>query len=143
MKSKVLLVDDDAMILAGLKRKLRNQFRIETALSGEEALRKIEEDGPYAVIVSDYFMPGMNGIEFLCRAKETDPDSMRMMLTGSADMSTAIKAVNEGSIFQFHPKPCPADTLSKAIQSGIDAYQRPQPIKRNLRKSKGRWPRPV
>ena len=124
MKSKVLLVDDDAMILAGLKRKLRNQFRIETALSGEEALRKIEEDGPYAVIVSDYFMPGMNGIEFLCRAKETDPDSMRMMLTGSADMSTAIKAVNEGSIFQFHPKPCPADTLSKAIQSGIDAYHK-------------------
>jgi len=122
MKGKVLLVDDDAMILAGLKRKLRNQFRIETALSGEEGLRKIDENGPYAVIVSDYFMPGMNGIEFLCRVKETDPDSVRMMLTGSADMSTAIQAVNEGSIFQFHPKPCPADTLSKAIQSGVDAY---------------------
>jgi serine phosphatase RsbU (regulator of sigma subunit) len=122
MKGKVLLVDDDAMILAGLKRKLRNQFRIETALSGEEGLRKIEENGPYAVIVSDYFMPGMNGIEFLCRVKETDPDSVRMMLTGSADMSTAIQAVNEGSIFQFHPKPCPADTLGKAIQSGVDAY---------------------
>jgi len=117
-----LLVDDDAMILAGLKRKLRNQFRIETALSGEEGLRKIDENGPYAVIVSDYFMPGMNGIEFLCRVKETDPDSVRMMLTGSADMSTAIQAVNEGSIFQFHPKPCPADTLGKAIQSGVDAY---------------------
>jgi serine phosphatase RsbU (regulator of sigma subunit) len=124
MKSKILLVDDDAMVLAGLKRQLRNQFRIETALSGEEGIRKIEEDGPYAVIVSDYFMPGMNGIEFLCRAKETDPDSMRMMLTGSADMSTAIKAVNEGSIFQFHPKPCPANTLGKAIQSGIDAYRK-------------------
>jgi serine phosphatase RsbU (regulator of sigma subunit) len=122
MKGKVLLVDDDAMILAGLKRKLRNQFRIETALSGEEGLRKIEENGPYAVIVSDYFMPGMNGIEFLCRVKETDPDSVRMMLTGSADMSTAIQAVNEGSIFQFHPKPCPTDTLGKAIQSGVDAY---------------------
>jgi sigma-B regulation protein RsbU (phosphoserine phosphatase) len=45
-----------------------------------------------------------------------------MMLTGSADMSTAIQAVNEGSIFQFHPKPCPTDTLGKAIQSGVDAY---------------------
>jgi serine phosphatase RsbU (regulator of sigma subunit) len=122
MKGKVLLVDDDAMILAGLKRHLRNQFRIETALSGEEGLKKIDENGPYAVIVSDYFMPGMNGIEFLCRVKKTDPDSVRMMLTGSADMSTAIQAVNEGSIFQFHPKPCPAETLSKAIQSGVDAY---------------------
>jgi serine phosphatase RsbU (regulator of sigma subunit) len=122
MKDKVLLVDDDAMILAGLKRHLRNQFRIETALSGEEGLKRVEENGPYAVIISDFSMPGMNGIEFLCRVKETDPDSVRMMLTGSADMSTAIQAVNEGSIFQFHPKPCPADTLGKAIQSGVDAY---------------------
>ena len=85
---------------------------------------RIEKNGPYAVIVSDFAMPGMNGVEFLCRVKETDPDSMRMMLTGSADMSTAIKALNEGSIFQFHPKPCPADTLGKAIQSGIDAYHK-------------------
>jgi len=122
MKGKVLLVDDDVMILAGLRRHLRNQFRIETALSGEEGLKRVAENGPYAVIVSDFSMPGMNGIEFLCRVKETDPDSVRMMLTGSADMSTAIQAVNEGSIFQFHPKPCPADTLGKAIQSGIDAY---------------------
>jgi serine phosphatase RsbU (regulator of sigma subunit) len=124
MKDKVLLVDDDAMVLAGLKRQLRNQFRIETALSGKEALKRIEEKGPFAVIVSDYFMPGMNGIEFLCRVKETDPDTVRMMLTGSADMSTAIQAVNEGSIFQFHPKPCPTDTLGKAIQSGIEAYRK-------------------
>ena len=122
MKGKVLLVDDDSMVLAGLKRHLRNQVRIETALSGEEGLKRVEKNGPYAVIVSDFSMPGMNGIEFLCRVKETDPDSVRMMLTGSADMSTAIQAVNEGSIFQFHPKPCPADTLGKAIQSGIDAY---------------------
>jgi sigma-B regulation protein RsbU (phosphoserine phosphatase) len=112
------------MILAGLKRHLRNQFRIETALSGEEGLKRIKENGPYAVIVSDFSMPGMNGIEFLCRVKKTDPDSTRMMLTGSDDMTTAIQAVNEGSIFQFHPKPCPADTLGKAIQSGVEAYRK-------------------
>jgi sigma-B regulation protein RsbU (phosphoserine phosphatase) len=115
-------VDDDAMVLAGLKRHLRNKFCIETALSGEEGLKSVRENGPYAVIVSDFSMPGMNGIEFLCRVKETDPDTVRMMLTGTADMSTAIQAVNEGSIFQFHPKPCPAEILGKAIQSGIDTY---------------------
>jgi serine phosphatase RsbU (regulator of sigma subunit) len=134
MKDKVLLVDDDAMVLAGLKRQLRNQFRIETALSGKEALKRIEEKGPFAVIVSDYFMPGMNGIEFLCRVKETDPDTVRMMLTGSADMSTAIQAVNEGSIFQFHPKPCPADTLGKAIQSGTEAYRKTTTHQRQFKK---------
>ncbi len=119
MKDKVLLVDDDAMVLAGLKRQLRNKFSIDMALSGEEALKQVQENGPYAVIVSDYMMPGMNGIEFLSHVKKTNPDTVRMMLTGTADMPTAIRAVNEGSIFQFHPKPCPADTLCQAIQSAI------------------------
>ena len=123
MNDKILLVDDEAKVLAGIKRQLRKKFQIETALSGEEALKIIDEKGPFAVIVSDYNMPGMNGIDFLCRVKKVDPDTVRMMLTGSADMSTAIAAVNEGSIFQFHPKPCPAETLGKAIKSGVDKYR--------------------
>ena len=86
-------------------------------------MKVIDEKGPFAVVVSDYKMPGMNGIDFLCKVKSVDPDTVRMMLTGSADMSTAIAAVNEGSIFQFHPKPCPADTLGKAIKSGLDKYR--------------------
>jgi sigma-B regulation protein RsbU (phosphoserine phosphatase) len=124
MRAKVLLVDDDPMLLAGLKRQLRKRFSIETAISGEDGLKMLEAHGPYAVIVSDFLMPGMNGIEFLSQVKMTCPDTVRMMLTGSADMTTAIKAVNEGSIYKFHPKPCPADTLGAAIQSGIDEYQK-------------------
>ena len=125
MKDKVLLVDDDAMILSGLKRQLRKkQFYIETALSGEEAMNKVRDNGPFAVIVSDFHMPGMNGIEFLCQVKEANPDTVRMMLTGSDDMATAIKAVNEGSIYKFHPKPCPAETLGTAIQDGISEFRK-------------------
>ncbi len=124
MRTKILLVDDDAMLLAGLKRQLRNQFRVETAISGEDAVKMVAENGPYAVVVSDYMMPGMNGIEFLSQVKQINPNTIRMMLTGSADMSTAIKAVNEGSIYKFHPKPCPTETLGTAIQSGIDEYQK-------------------
>ena len=124
MKAKILLVDDDAMLLAGLNRQLRKKFMIETAISGEDAVKMVEENGPYAVVVSDFMMPGMNGIELLRQVKQTDPDTIRMMLTGSADMATAIKAVNEGSIYKFHPKPCPAETLGAAIQSGIDEYQK-------------------
>jgi serine phosphatase RsbU (regulator of sigma subunit) len=124
MRTKILLVDDDEMLLAGLKRQLRNKFRVETAVSGEDAVKMVEENGPYAVVVSDYMMPGMNGIEFLRQVKQTNPDTIRMMLTGSADMTTAISAVNEGSIYKFHPKPCPAETLGQAIQSGIENYQK-------------------
>ncbi len=122
MRTKVLLVDDDELLLAGLKRQLRNKFRIETAISGEDAVKMVQENGPYAVVVSDYLMPGMNGIELLRQVKASDPDTIRMMLTGSADMAIAIKAVNEGSIYKFHPKPCPAETLGEAIQSGIEEY---------------------
>ena len=124
MKDKVLLVDDDAMVLAGLKRQLRNRFSIDTALSGEEALQRMRENGPYAVIVSDFMMPGMNGVEFLSRVKKSNPETIRMMLTGTADMPTAIKAVNEGNVFQFHPKPCPTETLSQAIHSGLAQYKK-------------------
>jgi serine phosphatase RsbU (regulator of sigma subunit) len=136
MEDKVLLVDDDAMVLAGLKRQLRNQFSIDTALSGEEALQRLRENGPYAVIVSDFMMPGMNGVEFLSRVKNSNPETIRMMLTGTADMPTAIKAVNEGNIFQFHPKPCPAETLSKAIQSGLTHYKKTVADQHQLRKVK-------
>ena len=136
MKDKILLVDDDAMVLSGLKRQLRGQFRIETALSGDEALKIIDENGPFAVVVSDYYMPGMNGIDFLCKVKKVDPDTVRMMLTGSADMATAIQAVNEGSIYQFHPKPCPADTLGQAIKSGIKKYRQTTDSQTRMKKVK-------
>ena len=135
-KDKVLLVDDDAMVLAGLRRQLRNQFSIDTAMSGEEALQRLRENGPYAVIVSDFMMPGMNGVEFLSRVKKSNPETIRMMLTGTADMPTAIKAVNEGNIFQFHPKPCPAETLSEAIHSGLSHYKKTIADQHQLRKVK-------
>ena len=136
MNDKILLVDDEPKVLAAIKRQLRKEFRFETALSGEEALKIIDEKGPFAVVVSDYQMPGMNGIDFLCKVKTVDPDTVRMMLTGSADMSTAIQAVNEGSIFQFHPKPCPAETLGKAIKSGIDKYRETTDSQTEMKKVK-------
>jgi len=136
MNDKILLVDDEPKVLAAIKRQLRKKFSFETALSGEEALKVIDEKGPFAVVVSDYKMPGMNGIDFLCKVKTVDPDTVRMMLTGSADMSTAIQAVNEGSIFQFHPKPCPAETLGQAIKSGIDKYRETTDSQTEMKKVK-------
>jgi sigma-B regulation protein RsbU (phosphoserine phosphatase) len=124
MDDKILLVDDDFMVLAGLKRQLINQFNIETALSGKQALKMIETNGPYAVIVSDYLMPEMNGVELLSQIKQIYPATVRMMLTGSGDMTTAIKAVNEGNIFQFHLKPCSADLLRGSLTSGLEKYRK-------------------
>lgn len=123
MPDKVLFVDDDPDILAAFRRHLRKQFQIETALSGKEGLESVEQRGPYAVVVSDLGMPGMDGIEFLSHVREVAPDSVRMMLTGHADLDAAIEAVNEGNIFRFLTKPCPGDILGKALSAGVEQYR--------------------
>src|SRR4051812_10280575 len=94
--SRILFVDDDPNILAGYQRTLRKRYSVATALSADEGLALIESDGPFAVVVADMQMPGTNGIQFLRKAQEKAPDSIRLMLTGNADQKTAIDAVNEG-----------------------------------------------
>lgn len=123
MNEQILFVDDDPNILAGYKRVLRNQFQIATAQGGEEGLATLESQGPFAVVMADMRMPGMDGIQFLARVKERAPTTVRMMLTGNADLQTAIDAVNEGNIFRFLTKPCPPETLAKALRAGIDQYR--------------------
>ncbi len=121
--NKVLIVDDDSNLLAALNRQLRGKYDVTTAGSGELGLTTLEKNGPFAVIMSDMRMPGMNGIQFLSRAQEMFPNSVRMMLTGNADIETAMHAVNEGNIFRFLVKPCQRETLYWAMDAGIRQYR--------------------
>ena len=123
MTEKILFVDDDPNILAAYKRALRKEFNLESALGGEEGLKAVSANGPYAVIVADMRMPRMDGIQFLSKVKECSPDSVRMMLTGNADLQTAVDAVNEGNIFRFLTKPCPPKIFANALRAGIRQYQ--------------------
>ncbi|MEW6263734.1 MAG: HD domain-containing phosphohydrolase [Thermodesulfobacteriota bacterium] len=120
---KVLYVDDEIEMLKSLQRRLRDRFAMDVASSGEEGLELISTQGPYAVIVSDYSMPVMDGIEFLSRVKALDQETIRIMLTGYADIDTAIKAVNEGQVFRFLTKPCPTETIARAITEGLNYQQ--------------------
>lgn len=122
-KVKVLLIDDEANVLAGLKRQLRGRFDVSTAEGGEPALDLVKSEGPFAVAVCDMRMPGMNGIDVLGALKKATPDTVRIMLTGNADQQTAIDAVNQGNIFRFYTKPCPPETLAKGIEAGIQQYR--------------------
>jgi len=99
------------------------QFSIETAESGFEALDMIKKNGPYAVIVSDFRMPKMDGIKFLTQAMDMTPETVRMMLTGNADLPTAIEAINTGQIFRFLSKPCTGVQLTQALEAGIRQHQ--------------------
>ena len=123
MNEKVLCVDDDPNVLQAYQRALRKRVEIDVALGGEEALAAIAQRGPYAVVVADMRMPGMNGVELLARIKEIAPLSVRMMLTGNADQQTAIQAVNEGRIFRFLNKPCAPDEFAKVLEAGIAQYR--------------------
>ena len=120
---KILMVDDEANLLSSFKRELRGKINLDTALGGEEALRKINGSPPYAVVVSDFKMPGMNGVQLLAKVREVCPDSVRMMLTGYADLDSTIKAVNEGNIFRFLTKPCDSETLVQALVDGIRQFR--------------------
>lgn len=122
MTEKILCVDDEPNVLNAYQRALRKEFQIETALGGAPGLAAIDGQGPYAVIVTDMRMPGMDGIQFLAKVKEKSPESVRIMLTGNADQQTAIDAVNEGNIFRFLTKPCPPEVLAKALKAGLHQY---------------------
>lgn len=123
MAEQILLVDDDRNILDGYRRSLHSEFVMETAESGQDALRLLEAKAAYAVVISDMRMPGMDGIELLKRAKKASPDTVRIMLTGNADVQTAIEAINEGNIFRFLIKPCSKETMARAITAALMQYR--------------------
>ncbi len=123
MNRRILIVDDEQNLLNSLKRQLRKHFHIETALGPEQGLNCIKTQPPFAVIVSDLRMPVMDGIEFLAQAAKLKPNSVRIMLTGNADLQNAIKAVNEGNIYRFLTKPCAIDLLANVLNQAVEQYR--------------------
>ncbi|MDR4499415.1 MAG: response regulator [Candidatus Scalindua sp.] len=123
MNEKILFVDDDISILSACKRLLSSQYDVITVDSGKQGIIELKEKGPIAVVVSDFRMPEMNGVQFLSSARQISPDTVRILLTGQADIQATIGAVNEGNIFRFLTKPCENPKLIKALNSAIEQYQ--------------------
>lgn len=123
MTPRILFVDDDQRVLDGLKRMLHGEFDVETASSGTEGLATIHLFGPFAIVVSDMRMPGLDGAEFLARVRELAPDTVRMLLTGHKDIDCAIAAVNQGQIFRYLSKPCEKDEMLTALRLGLKQYR--------------------
>lgn len=117
MNARVLFVDDDTNILEAHQRNFRRRFDVSIATSGELGLAAMKSGSPFAVVVADMRMPSMNGIQFLRKAQELMPDTVRIMLTGNADQQTAVDAVNKGHVYQFLCKPCPPEMLGLAVEN--------------------------
>jgi diguanylate cyclase (GGDEF)-like protein/PAS domain S-box-containing protein len=115
----LLLVDDEDNILASLKRSLRRGgYRILTANGAAEGLQRLAEND-VDVIVSDQRMPGMTGVEFLRRAKDLYPDTVRIVLSGYTELQSITDAINEGAIYKFLTKPWEDDLLRANIDEAF------------------------
>lgn len=122
---KILFVDDEQNILNSMKRNLRD-YNITTCNSPLEAMKlvnKVARSAPFAVIVSDYRMPGVSGLDFLIAVKEVSPTSVRVMLTGYSENDTAIRAINEGAIFRFLTKPTNVQSLKEVLQVCLEQHK--------------------
>ncbi len=120
MSHTVLLVDDEPNVLDGLTRVLRKEpYQILTANSAEDAARLLQGNG-IDLIVSDEEMPGMSGTEFLGRVAQDYPDTVRIVLTGHPTLPAALRAINEGKVYQFFTKPCNEIDLAITIRRALE-----------------------
>jgi response regulator RpfG family c-di-GMP phosphodiesterase len=120
---KILLVDDEHYVLDALTRQLHKSYPIKTAGSATEALEILESTGPFAVVVSDLRMPGMDGIALLTEVRKKYPNTTRVILSGDADLEKAIEAVNSGQVFRFLTKPCSPNGLTTTLSLAVRQYQ--------------------
>lgn len=123
MLKRILCVDDEPNILQAMERQFHKRFEICTAVGPRLALQALSEQGPFAVVVSDLRMPEMDGVQLLARVREEYPDTVRVMLTGHADLEAAAAAVNQGRIFQFLTKPCRIETLTMVLNAALEQHR--------------------
>jgi DNA-binding NtrC family response regulator len=120
-KSTVLLVDDEKMVLDSLSAflELETEYRVEAFVSPEKAL-EFAADNEVDLVLSDFLMPGMNGLEFLQALAEIRPYAPRILLTGYADKDSAIRAINELGLFQYIEKPWNNDDLLIVLRNALE-----------------------
>lgn len=120
----IVIVDDEEMVLTSLKSflSLETEYAVKSFLNPEEALGFIK-DNEIDLVLSDYLMPGMDGITFLGKVRDLRPNVPRIILTGYADKENAIKAINEVGLFQYIEKPWSNDDLLIILRNGIERKQ--------------------
>lgn len=120
-KATILIVDDEEMVLTALRSffELETPYRIVTCDSPVDALDLIEKE-QVDVIIADFMMPAMDGIEFLLKARDRRPHATRILLTGYADVQNAIRAINEVGLYQYLEKPWDNERLKLVVRNGVE-----------------------
>ncbi|MBI5905810.1 MAG: response regulator [Deltaproteobacteria bacterium] len=120
---RILCVDDERNVLRSLERLfLDDGYEIRTALSGAEGLLALGQGDTVQVVISDYRMPGMNGVEFLSEVRKSWPETVRIILSGYADTGAIVSAINDGQIYKFIAKPWNEDEIRVAVTNAVERY---------------------
>ena len=124
MDDRILFVDDDPKILDHYRTALRGDNNIICAQGVRAGLEMLAKHGPFALVVVDLELRGLDGIRFLDRVSRVAPGTVRMLTVDqSADMETAIEAVNRGGVFRVIKTPCPNDVFARYLAEGIEQYR--------------------
>ena len=123
MANKILIVDDDEMILTCFSRLLGRRFEIETAQGSKQALEMIATRGPYAVVLSDMRMPVLSGMDLIARVKAMSPESICILLSGNADSDETQGAIRKGILFRVVEKPCPPDEIIQNLEDALALHR--------------------
>jgi DNA-binding NtrC family response regulator len=119
----VVCVDDDPLVARTIARSLRHQQLLPMATTEpEEALEWVLAHD-VAVLVSDFHMPVMNGVELAARVRALRPSTVRILVTGSLDLQTALASINQGEVFRFVPKPFDLEQVAQVIRDGVAHHQ--------------------
>ena len=119
MAPRVLFTDDDPLLLRVLERRFGHVYEVELAANGAQALDRIRNSPPFAVLVTDMHMPGMDGVELLQEVRDLAPEMVKIMLTAEEDQLTAVEAVNSGNVFRFLSKPFELEALAAMVEAGV------------------------
>ena len=122
LTNKILFVDDEESILQGFKLTVGRNYEISVASSGKKGLELYDRDGPFAVVVSDFAMPEMNGAEFLGELRKRDSSVVTMLLTGEANIEEVSEVVSSGGIFRLLNKPCSSEKLKRNVEEALRQY---------------------
>jgi two-component system NtrC family sensor kinase len=122
-RKRILLVDDEQNVLKALKRLfVDTAYKIYTANSADEGLAVFAEND-IALVISDYRMPGKTGVQFLAEVRERSPQTIRIILSGFADVSSIVEAINDGQVYKFLAKPWNDQELLSTIQRAVEHYE--------------------
>ena len=138
MKQAIICVDDEDIILEALKDQLgpffENQYLIETSTTAEDALdiydELIESNYEIPVVISDYLMPGMRGDEFLIKVHERNPNTLKILLTGHANIEGITNAINKANLYRYIPKPWDRDDLILTVREAVRSFLQELEIKK-------------